>query len=68
MSTKIIVSKRDKPKIIINNFKFHKTYEEVNKVRWRYINKSFKAKVFTKKKIYSKILNMENEHNHKDLN
>ncbi|KAF0687813.1 Uncharacterized protein FWK35_00035060 [Aphis craccivora] len=68
MSAKIISSKRDNPQIIINNFKFHKAYEGVNKVRWRCINKSCKAKVFTKTNVYTEILNTENEHNHEAVN
>lgn len=56
MSANIISIRRDNPQIIINNFKFHKTYYGVNKVRWKYIDKLCKIKVFTKINFDSEIL------------
>jgi hypothetical protein len=51
MPAKIIVSKRDNPQTIINNFKFHKAYEGVNKVRGVIIN-HVRQKYSQKKKMF----------------
>jgi len=59
MSAQLITSKREKPQIGIDNFKFSKVYEGVNKISWRCINK-----VHTKKNFDNKVLYTENEHHH----
>jgi len=48
MSAQLITSKRKNSQIVIDNFKFSKAYEGINKVCWRCINKLCDAKVYIK--------------------